>query len=129
MSSDDWLAKVRNKPGIQDGGSERAQEDSWRKASRSVLGYKYKSCHVKGTWKHPYNMAKGSIRSKGKKSHLGGYQRANVEEVLLINRARLSHYKGSAPQIKSPTFYFTLLYLYLYLSFLSFSCTLFLAFC
>ena len=34
-SSDDWLAWARNKSEVKYHGSERAQEDLWRKASRS----------------------------------------------------------------------------------------------
>ena len=40
----------------------------------------------------------------------GDYQRAILEEILPINRARLSHYKISTPQIRTPAFYFILLY-------------------
>ena len=40
----------------------------------------------------------------------GGYQREILEEVLPINRARLSHCKRSTPQIRTLVFYFILLY-------------------
>ena len=55
---------------------------------------------------HLHNTITRSLWPKGKESHTSGYQRTNMEKILLINKAKISHCRD--PHLKSKTLAFLL---------------------
>ena len=93
-----------------------------------VLGHKHRSYHAEDAWPHPHSMVIRSLWPKGKESHTSGYQRSNMEKILPINKARISHCRGPHLKSRTPAFHFILLLLVslpFLLSFMHFTSTTF----